>query len=293
MIKALILFLTFISLQACKSSSTSVTAPMGSTASSSCVIGKWPDSKLPLNLQMSSEFTSDYNASHLVGGLNPLEQMAKAWNDPVSSSKTLLTVPFSTTGTTGYSSTSSFRDNEIGIYKSQTWFSGVSSSALAITQFFGVITSNGSLGQYVELSHADIIMNYRDYGARFTMTNNPAFEFDVPTVILHEMGHLLGLCHETKKTSIMAPYYLTTQRTLKAFDTDIIKDIYVDNAITSLMLENTNSNALIGPKGTEVKGIIELRANGECKHYLNGIELFSHRVDLNRFKRKPASLLKN
>ena len=292
--KTLILALTFIFLQGCKSSTTTVTSPMGSTASTSCVIGKWPDSRLPLTLKMSSEFTGDYNASHLVGGLNPLEQMAKAWNDPVTASKTLVTVPFAATSTSGYSSTSSFRDSEIGIYKSHTWFSGVSSSALAITQFFGVITSNGGLGQYIELSHADIIMNYRDYGSRFTMTNNPAFEFDVPTVVLHEMGHLLGLCHETKKTSIMAPYYLTTQRSLKAYDSDIIKDIYVDNAITSLMLENSNANALSSPVGTEVKGIIELRENGECKHYLNGVEHYSHKVDLkqelNRFKRKPASI---
>lgn len=214
----------------------------------------------------------------MTAGLNPLEQMAKQWNDPVAGSKTLITVPFPAAATTGYTSTSSFRDSEIGIYKSYNWFANVSSSALAITQFYGVVTSSPGLGQYIELTHADIIVNYRDYGSRFTMGSNPMIEFDLPTVVLHEMGHLLGLCHESTKTSIMAPYYLTAQRSLQNFDKDIIKDIYVDGAITGYSVKNNNTNAISSPKGTEVKGIIELHADGKCKHFVNGKKIFEHMV---------------
>ena len=234
---------------------------------SSCIIGKWSNSSLPLNLKMAPEFAGDFTAADYdVNSLNSLEQMAKKWN--TAATRTLITVPFgaATANATTFTSTSSFRDSEIGIYKSPNWFNNVSSSALAITQFFGVVASSPGLGQYIELTHADIIANYRDYNLRFTMPNNPMVEFDVPTVILHEMGHLLGLCHETKKPSIMAPYYLTVQRSLQAYDADLIKDIYVDGTISA----NSNSNAISEPDGTVVRGIIELHKDGRCIHSVNG-----------------------
>lgn len=231
---------------------------------------------MPLNLKMSSEFSADYSGADLVAGLNPLEQMAKVWN--TGSTRTLVTTPFPVAGTTGHSATSSFRDGEIGIYKSYTWFASVSSNALAITQFYGVVTSSPGLGQYIELTHADIIANYRDYGSRFTMRNNPLIEFDLPTVMLHEMGHLLGLCHETTRPSIMAPYYLTTQRSLQTYDADLMKDIYVDGAISAFSTKNANTNALSSPVGTEVRGVIELHEDGKCIHYLEGKKIFEHQT---------------
>jgi hypothetical protein len=140
------------------------------------------------------------------------------------------------------------------------------------------VTSSPGLGQYIELTHADIIANYRDYGSRFTMRNNPLIEFDLPTVMLHEMGHLLGLCHETTKPSIMAPYYLTTQRSLQAYDADLMKDIYVDGAISAFSTKNANTNALSSPIGTEVRGVIELHEDGKCIHYLEGKKIFEHQT---------------
>lgn len=274
-----ILGFTFLILSGCKASKTvTQSASAGPNLSGGCAIGKWPDSRLPLNLKMSSEFTSDYSNADLVAGLNPLEQMAKAWNDPVAPGKTLITVPFSATSSTGFNSTSSFRDTEIGLYKSHTWFTNVSSSALAITQFYGVVTSSPGLGEYIELTHADIIVNYRDYGSRFTMTNNPTIEFDVPTIVLHEMGHLLGLCHESTASSVMAPYYLTDQRALKAFDTDIIQDIYVADSLSRLSaLTNSQATNIVSPVGTTVSGIIELKEDGECTHKINGKVVYRHK----------------
>ena len=287
--KSLITSLTFICvfvfatvLVSCKQTTTTTTAAIN--APSSCIIGKWDDTVLPLTVKMSTEFNTDYSGADLVGGLNPLEQMAKVWN--TASVRPLITTPFPQATTSGYSSLSSFRDSEIGIYKSHTWYTSVSSGALAITQFYGIVTSNAGLGQYISLTHADIIVNYRDYGSRFTMTNNPFVEFDLPTVVLHEMGHLLGLCHESKNPSIMAPYYLTVQRSLRAYDADLIHDIYVDNTISAMAVKNTNHNALSEAPGTEVKGIIELHADGKCIHYINGKKIFEHQVDATAFKRK-------
>lgn len=250
----------------------------------SCLIGKWPSNRLPLTVKMSDEFDSDYHpVNDLVGGLNPLEQMAKVWNN-ATSPLTLINENFPTTATHGYASTNSFNDSEIGIYKSTSWFTNVSSSALAITQFYGTVEESAGLGRHINLSHADIIVNYRDYGGDFTMVNNLAYDYDLPTVILHEMGHLLGLCHEVSRPSVMAPYYLVPQRTLKAYDADIIKDIYVDGVISGL---STNSNALTAPVGSEVRGVIELHANGKCIHKVDGKITYEHQVSLKPQLRFP------
>lgn len=264
-----ILAVFLVLLSACKSSTTSSQASLN-TNSSSCILGKWSDSSLPLNIKISNDFTGDFT------GESPLEQMAQVWNQ--ASTRTLINTPFPKTSNTGYETTASFRDSEIGIYKSYTWFPNVSSSALAITQFYGVVTSSPGLGQFISLTHADIVINYRDYGPRLTMIANPMIDFDVPTVVLHEMGHLLGLCHETKSPSIMAPFYLTTQRSLQAKDIDSIRDVYVDGAISAISEKNINTNALNSPLGTEIKGIIELKENGMCNHYINGKKVFEHSV---------------
>lgn len=277
-----ILFLFTLVFSACKQKTTTATQTLN-TAPTSCVIGKWSDNVLPLQIKMSSEFSGDYTNADLVATLNPLEQMGKVWNDAVSPTKTLLTTPFGVSSASGFSATTDYRDSEIGIYKSHTWFNNVSSSALAITQFYGIVTSSPALGQYIELSHADIIVNYKDYGSKFTMTNNPLVKYDLPTVILHEMGHLLGLCHETTKPSIMAPYYLTTQRSLQSADSELIKKIYVDSNISAIKIQNNNANAMSARPGTEVTGIIELHEDGKCIHYLNGKKTFEHIV--NRFKK--------
>lgn len=279
--KLLFLFTFTALLSACKQTTTTTQSAIG-TNIGSCLIGKWADSSLPVRMYMSSEFTGDYTNANLVNGLNPLEQMAKVWNDAVPS-KQLLYLPFGAATTTGYSDTSSFRDGEIGIYKSHNWFTNVSSSALAITQFYGVVTTSQGLGQYIQLTHADIMVNYRDYGSKLTMTNNPLVEYDLPTIVLHEMGHLLGLCHESKRPSIMAPYYLTTQHSIQAYDKDLISDIYVDGVISGLSA-NTNTNALSSPIGTEVRGTIELHADGKCVHYMDGKKTYEHMIE--NFKRK-------
>lgn len=255
----------------------------GGGSNRSCLIGRWPNGSLPLAIKMSSEFTGDYTNADLVAGLNPLEQMARAWNTPVAGTRSLITTPFPVSAITGYASTSSFRDSEIGIYKSHTWFTNVSTSALAITQFYGVVTSSAGLGDYIQLTHADIIMNYRDYGSRFTMPSNPTYDYDVPTIILHELGHLLGLCHESATDSVMAPYYLTEQRSLKAYDTDLIQDLYVAGTISNLSaMANAPSlrSADLPAAGTEVSGIVELRADGECIHSINGKEILRHKTKL-------------
>ena len=281
------LFLLSFLLNSCKPASPNTqsvtTAPI---QSSSCNIGKWSNLTTPLTLKMSSEFSSDFTNADLVNGLNPIEQMAKVWNDAITPSTAFFQLPFPVTSIDPASSTlSNYHDGEMGIYKSHTWFTNISASALAITQFYGVVKADPTLGNYVDLTHADIIVNYRDFGSVLSMNSNTLLDYDLPTVLLHEMGHFLGLCHETTADSIMAPYYFSTQRTLKTFDTSKIRDLYLNNKNLSSKASVRNGlNAIVDPAsttplapvGTAVSGVVELNANGMCKHYINGKLVYQH-----------------
>jgi hypothetical protein len=275
-LKYFLLIYSFFML-ACKmqEASSTQTSTTSFAPSSSCSVGRWPNLGTGLNVKISSEFAGDYTNADLINNLNPIEQVAKTWNDSISG-KTFFALPMASASSSGYSDLNSFRDGEMGIYKSHTWYNDVSSGALAITQFFGRAQSSQSLGSYIELTHADIIFNYRDFGSIFSFHGSSSSNYDVPTVLLHEMGHFLGLCHDSGHISAMRPYYISKQRSLYTFDITKITDLYVNNKNT---LANGNSQALGLPDGSEVSGRIELLANGTCKHFINGKLIFEHQKE--------------
>jgi len=285
--KILIIILS-IGLQACKQelppTQSAAVVPSGSTTSSSCAIGKWTSiNPTGIELSYSSEFTSDFTSTDYDNGLNPLEQSAKNWNSAISS-KTLFKLPLLETSNTGSTDLTDYRDNEFGIYKSHTWFTNVSSSALAITQYYGRMSSTGSLGSFVELSHADIIFNYRDFGSSFKYKNAVTGQYDIQTVLFHELGHFLGLCHDSSHLSVMRPFYNGVRRFAYSFDEQKITDLYINDRNT--LAPTGGSQAVKLPDGVEVVGRIELHANGECKHYKNGKLDYVH-------KTQNPSILKN
>jgi hypothetical protein len=93
----------------------------------------------------------------------------------------------------------------------------------------------------------------------------------------------------------MAPYYLTTQRTLKTFDIAKISALYVNNQNYASALtapQSNNINALSIPVGSKVKGIVELNANGICKHYINGKLVHQHIQHIKKASTREALLFK-
>jgi len=52
-------------------------------------------------------------------------------------------------------------------------------------------------------------------------------QFDLETVALHEMGHLLGLGHSTDQNAAMYAYYGGVRRNLNQDDVDGMMALYV------------------------------------------------------------------
>ena len=238
---------------------------------------KWSDSKLPLTINISTDFV--FNPSDDVGGLNPVEQMQKQWDDAVSG-KVLFNYPAPRVASKGLNPLTSYRDSILGVYMSDDWFSNVSSSALAITQFYA-FKQSAAWGDYYELTHADIIVNNRDFD--FSYNASSSANYDLPSVLLHEFGHLLGLGHQFDYTvaAVMQPYMSIWQsnRSIFSNDSQRIQDNYSSSkpALTAsgLVLGSSVKRSTI-PDGTEYHGVIELYASGECRHYKNGKLIKSH-----------------
>lgn len=224
---------------------------------------RWPSSSFPLNLKISQEIINEY-ASNDYSTHGP-EIMSSRWNGALSGIN-VFTTPFAETTTFGYSSLNGFDDFELGIYKSDNWFNEVSSSALAVTQYFGVRRNTGTASEYIELIHADIILNFRDF---LFSTTGESTKYDLSSVILHEMGHLLGLGHYSGfQPSVMDPFIDRGEikRALYSVDISAIENNYQQALGDAQRNAVQVSSPAIGPNDQIIRGIIELRANGTCRH---------------------------
>ncbi len=231
---------------------------------------RWHAADLSARLQISDSF-QDYFAPEDLDedGHDPIIQAMKAWNQAHDDVNFFDLNP-------GYVSNkdniplSSFRDSIMGIYRSDDWNYGQSSYTLAITQYFGYIRNSGSPGEYLELTHADIMLNYRDND--FSTKPYPG-EYDLQSVILHELGHFIGQKHQFDWDidSIMQPYLDDGEikRSLSAYDEATVRGSYA-GYIAGLQ-PFFGAGADRGERdGEEVSGIFELRKDGHCYHWQDG-----------------------
>ncbi len=241
---------------------------------------KWSTLSFPLPLEISEDFSNDE--------ITAIIDRANAWEISVDNKldffdTTLPTVPNYEPG-----SSSSFQDGQLGIYKSYNWFSDFGSGTLAVTQFYGYYDQD-SAGLFIDIVHADIIFNYRDWD--FSL-NPGILEHDFESVMVHELGHFIGLKHDSRAASVMRPslYFQVERREPGIIDEEsllsnyrlptadpLISTLQKNAMVVSNALSNQNVNhELIGKK---VRGIIELKSDGLCVHKINGKIIKTHQKE--------------
>lgn len=242
---------------ACNMESTpSTPAPVDINSTSAKRHWQISSATLPLQLAVSTDFS--------VGEKEAITAVKEEWNS-TGVGPSLIKTTLATTPSIDNGSLSEFRDGTLGIYKINNWFNEVGSSALAVTQFFAYPRIDASGRAYYEIVHADILVNYQDH----EFSTNPApysFEYDLKSVIVHELGHLLGLGHvnDFSIDSVMHPTLSLGEqrRSIHQKDEDDIVDLYNPSGVDMLATRISSQS-----ESKIVRGIIELQENGKCKHY--------------------------
>jgi hypothetical protein len=196
------------------------TSELGSRGSSASALAPsyWPagQAAFPLNVKISQDFLSNES--------DAISTSASNWSGSVDNRVTFFNTTSTTTEKGG--SLGSYNDGEFGIYKLTTWPAELPGSALAVTQIFGLRKNIGSSNESIEITHADIMVNYDN----FSFSTNNGSGYDLETVVLHEFGHFLGLGHDSSSVSqsVMYPTIsrYTSSRSPLENDISNLKELY-------------------------------------------------------------------
>jgi hypothetical protein len=232
----------------------------------------WGDKTFPKSIRIANDFSSKEIAA--------ITQMGAAWDKSVSYKKNFFS--FSSTTAPETVDFDEINDNTLGIYRATTW--PLEQDALAVTQLFGRRENIGKENEFVSIVHADIVVNYKH---KFYNTGDTVSGYHFATVILHEMGHFLGLLHYTsdRNSTIMYPSIRPGEEKIapKAIDTSNIAakyNISIGNGGLALAAERINYVPDNENEGEDVKILIELKESGECIHKEDGIVIQRHHVKL-------------
>ena len=166
---------------------------------------------------------------------NALEEQAEKWDALLGTGDH---ISVATTTNKDYADLAAYQDGELGIYTSRHWFESLGSSALAITQYFGVYRLRSTGEIWLEMRHADIIFNYRDFKFSIDDHNSrPAGVYDLSSIGLHELGHFWGLQHTSNAAAVMYPSIGqgVDKRDIQTPDKRAFKDIYEYASNTGLL----------------------------------------------------------
>ncbi|MFN8370181.1 MAG: matrixin family metalloprotease [Bacteriovoracaceae bacterium] len=242
----------------------SIAPKSSSSVTSSTVFGKWDSSLLPNETKISSSFTSDE--------VTAIEQAMDDWSTAVNDKLTFFKIPTLITDNKEYTKLDDFNDSEMGIYKSSKWYSEIGPYALAITQYWGVKMNSDTTQEYIDIVHADVIVNYHDHSFSINPIKN---EYDLQSVIVHELGHFIGLSHQAAKASSVMASSISARairRTISSLDITTINSNYslkttTQAAIVAAQTSDEDIPSDDQPDPVMVRGIFELRADGSCGHY--------------------------
>jgi hypothetical protein len=173
-----------------------------------------------------------------------LQTIASKWDVLLGTGSHL---SFETVPNKDYADLASYQDESIGIYTSNNWYDSLGSTALAITQYFGIyrLRSNGEV--WLEMRHADIIFNYHNFKFSIATTRYDG-SYDLLSIALHELGHFWGLQHSPYSDTVMYASIGQTanKRNLHTRDKAAFRSIYE-------YAQNAGIQAAIAPKSTHLQ----------------------------------------
>ena len=242
------------------------------------VPSQWASGKnaFPLQLSLSSNFTSAEKET--------IKSMAINWSDSVSTPDLSVTnsndklIFFNTNEDIKELNSvnlNDYKDSTMGVYKVTQWNSDLPPTALAVTQIYG-----NRQGDKIIIQHADILLNYEN----FSFSTEHGFGYDLATVVVHEMGHFLGLYHDYSSTdeSIMFPSInrFTINRYPKTRDVNNIESKYQIKSYSQQIARSPAGLQLDGQNDIEIGQEVvirqELHADGKCHHRYNGKLIHHH-----------------
>jgi hypothetical protein len=228
----------------CSKALESLTIPSGNNLgqdSSPTTYARWSSNNPMLAMKIAQDSTSfSVNAANLI------ESMGNVWEAGANNSDFF---HFGRTSNLEYSDPLDYLDGEMGIYYLNSWFDpaqyaehGISQNAIAVTQYFGY--RRGSL---LDLAHADIMVN----GHFFFSTSNstPSGQYDLPSVMLHELGHVVGMAHNSIEFSVMRPRISSGNysylRVLQSADIRDIRSLYGLSSRSNVSAMTTQGEDLV------------------------------------------------
>jgi hypothetical protein len=271
--RLLLLPFFIIALVACNSKTASVTS--GSVSATAPFV--WEGAPFPKTMFISDQYST-------VDEQTKINDMMTAWETAMNHYDFFTVSGSADTKDINVAnfSTSSLRDGKLSIYKATMWPYPDYPDALAITQIFAIRYNSGSSDEFVAIQEADILVNYE-----FFEYDTTGFSYDYQTVILHELGHFLGLQHKprsyNRNNSVMYPSIYSYEQKREPLTIDK-QDLASKYSIT-LPLTAGGSSITSSPRtyskrgsGETTKILFELKANGWCVHHADGVEFARHQT---------------
>ena len=161
------------------------------------------------------------------------------------------------------------KDGYNGIYTltdTQWTASGFKESTLGVTVLIGKTNENR---QYI-IQEGDILIGPSSEG------------YNLGTILLHEMGHFLGLQHNEsveRTQTVMYPYIGSSdvKQTPMSVDKQSLNRLYM---VSGSIGQDSRRREIPDGNGEEVRIVFELGADKNCRHLINGKLIETHKVDL-------------